>query len=240
MQRHFATLSERKTRIDRLRAVGALAAGLSHEFATPLNTAQLKLERLARTRDMRDDADLVTATEALNRCRGVLRHMAGSQLRPEGVVLEPVDVVDLVRQVSSGVAQDRPDAAIDFRFRVEGRANRYALLPDIAFSQALLNLIDNALESEDPENHVEIAVENRHGRIDVSVIDHGKGWPDVVLTHLGEPFITTKHDGVGLGLYYVHTLVEAVGAELHLENRDEGGAIARISLPALPTGRSEA
>ncbi|MCP4040217.1 MAG: HAMP domain-containing histidine kinase, partial [bacterium] len=84
LQAHFAFLSERKTRIDRLRAVGALAAGLSHEFATPLNTAKIKLARLARTRDLQEDTDWETASEALERCEEILRRMSGSQLEPEG------------------------------------------------------------------------------------------------------------------------------------------------------------
>ena len=78
----FAEAQERKTRIDRLRAVGALAAGLSHEFATPLNTAQLRLARVGRTHDLAEDDDLRTAIEELERCGDILRHMAGSQLSP--------------------------------------------------------------------------------------------------------------------------------------------------------------
>ena len=89
MQGTMTSMRERKTRIDRLRAVGALAAGLSHEFATPLNTAQLKLKRLGRKNDLEDDPDLLTAAEALDRCGVVLRHMAGSQLRPEGCRSKP-------------------------------------------------------------------------------------------------------------------------------------------------------
>jgi C4-dicarboxylate-specific signal transduction histidine kinase len=54
----------------------------------------------------------------------------------------------------------------------------------------------------------------------------------VVRTHFGQPFVTTKADGVGLGLYYVHTLAEALGAELRIEDRSEGGAAATLSLPA--------
>jgi C4-dicarboxylate-specific signal transduction histidine kinase len=65
-------------------------------------------------------------------------------------------------------------------------------------------------------------------------MDRGPGWPEVVRKHFGEPFITTKPDGVGLGLYYVHNLTEAVGAQFTLEDRENGGAEARISVPALP------
>jgi signal transduction histidine kinase len=63
------------------------------------------------------------------------------------------------------------------------------------------------------------------------VADRGPGWPEIVRNHLGEPFVTTKPGGVGLGLYYVHSLSEAIGANLLLEDRPDGGAIARVSLP---------
>jgi len=86
---------EERGRIDRLRAVGALAAGLSHEFATPLNTAMLKLERLGRKIDVDAESTLAEAREALARCGDILRQMAGSQLRPDGLRLEVADVADL-------------------------------------------------------------------------------------------------------------------------------------------------
>ena len=108
MQSHFLTLRERKTRIDRLRAVGALAAGLSHEFATPLNTAQLKLRRLAREHGLENSSDVATASEALDRCGEVLRHMAGSQLQPEGLSLEESDIDNLVEQPVSSIMNDFP------------------------------------------------------------------------------------------------------------------------------------
>lgn len=232
MQTHFAFLSERKTRIDRLRAVGALAAGLSHEFATPLNTAMLRLQRLARKEGLQDHPDLTTAAEALDRCEEVLRHMSGAQLRPERLNLDPVNVGELVERVCSSVAKVHEGATI--HTKIDRRGPQRALLPAVAFSQALLNLIDNALQAGKGEP-VEVIVRNQTGRIDVVVLDRGDGWPDVVRSHLGEPFVTTKPDGVGLGLYYVHSLSEAVGAEFFLEDRAEGGAAARISLPAVPS-----
>jgi len=238
LQNHFAFLQQRKTRIDRLRAVGALAAGLSHEFATPLNTAQLKLKRLARTRDLHDDEDLGTATEALRRCVEVLRHMAGSQLHPERLSLEAVEVDQLVERVCSSLARVEEDVPI--RYHVEGRGPRRALLPAVAFSQAVLNLIDNAIESGGDAKPIDVVVAHRMTHIEVRVLDRGKGWPEVVRRHLGEPFVTTKPNGVGLGLYFVHSLTEAMGAEFVLEDREQGGAVARISLPAIPSGTAPA
>jgi two-component system sensor histidine kinase RegB len=238
MQTHFAFLQQRKIGIDRLRAVGALAAGLSHELATPLNTAQLKLARLGRTRELADDADLKTAAEALEHCRDVLRHMAGAPLQPDRLDLEVVDVDEIVSQVCSSIALEHEEIGI--YIHTHGRAPRRALIPAVAFSQALLNLIDNAIEASNGEQPVEVIIDNPDGHTEVAVLDRGKGWPDVVRSHIGEPFVTTKPDGVGLGLYFVHSLAEAVGAELRLEDRSDGGAVARLRFPPVSRGTTEA
>jgi two-component system sensor histidine kinase RegB len=229
----FAEAQERKTRIDRLRAVGALAAGLSHEFATPLNTAQLRLDRLARTHGLEADKDLRTASEELERCGDILRHMAGSQLDPERLSLEIVDLDALVRQVCESVGTVHEGATI--RFLGDGRGPKSVLVPTVAFSQALINLVDNSIESGGSQSEVEIVVQRNGMRAELCVQDRGSGWPDVVRQHLGEPFVTTKPEGIGLGLYYVHSLAEAIGAELTLDDREFGGAVAKISLPLVPT-----
>lgn len=225
----FVDAQARKTRIDRLRAVGALAAGLSHEFATPLNTAQLRLKRLARQHALESDPDLATAREELDRCGAILRHMAGSQLQPDRLALEVVDLDAIARQVYQSVASVHEGATI--RFLSDGRGPKRVLVPPVAFSQALINLVDNAIESGGPEGEVEIVVQRTGARAELAVQDRGSGWPEVVRRHLGEPFVTTKPQGVGLGLYYVHSLSEAIGAELSLADREFGGAVARISLP---------
>lgn len=233
----FAEAQARKTRIDRLRAVGALAAGLSHEFATPLNTAQLRLARVARNQGLENDEDLSTAIEELDRCGDILRHMAGSQLKPDRLALEIVDLDALVKQVHRSVSTVHEDATI--RFLGDGRGPKHVLVPTVAFSQALINLVDNAIESGDATNEVEIVVQRTGSRAILSVQDRGSGWPEVVRRHLGEPFVTTKSEGVGLGLYYVHSLAEAIGAELTLDDREFGGAVARISIPLAASAQNE-
>ena len=120
------------------------------------------------------------------------------------------------------------------RFLTDDRGAKRVLVPPVAFSQALINLVDNAVESGGRESEFEIVVQRTGMRAELAVQDRGSGWPEVVRRHLGEPFVTTKPEGVGLGLYYVHSLAEAIGAELTLADREFGGAVARISLPIVP------
>ncbi len=228
LQAHVHARRQEQGRIDRLRAVGALAAGLSHEFATPLNTAMLKLERLARKLDLAADPALQEATEALARCEDVLRQMAGSQLRPDSLRLEAEDVGDLVEKVCAGLRAEDP--AVPLRFHRE-RAPALVLVPPVAFTQAVLNLVDNALEESSAEAPVDVEVRSTPERVSVEVRDRGPGWPDVVRAHLGEPFVTTRQGGVGLGLYFAYTLAETIGGTLELDTADGGGAIARLVLP---------
>ena len=228
MTTHFTLLQDRQTGIDRLRAVGALAAGLSHELATPLNTAQMKLARLGRSPELANDIDLRTAAEALDHCGDVLRHMAGAPLQPDRLHLEIVDVDEIVSQVCAGIQLEHTH--VEIHVSTHGLAPRCALVPAVAFSQALLNLIENAIEAGDSKS-IEVTIDNPDGHTEVSVLDRGRGWPEVVRSHVGEPFVTTKPDGVGLGLYFVHSLAAAVGGELLLQDRSEGGAVARIRFP---------
>ena len=160
--------------------------------------------------------------------------MAGSQLQPDRLSLEVVDLDALVRQVCASVSGVHEEATI--RVLGDGRGPKRVLLPTVAFSQALINLVDNSIESGGPDGEIEIVVQRTGSRAELSVQDRGSGWPDVVRRHLGEPFVTTKPEGVGLGLYYVHSLAQAIGADLTLADREFGGAVARISLPLVPAG----
>jgi two-component system sensor histidine kinase RegB len=106
-------------------------------------------------------------------------------------------------------------------------------VPAVAFTQAVLNLVENALEESSAEAPAEIEVRSTPESVTVDVRDHGPGWPEIVRAHLGEPFVTTRQGGVGLGLYFAYTLAETVGGSLQLDDAEDGGAIARLVLPVV-------
>ncbi len=235
-RRLLDNLRQEQERMDRLRAAGALAAGVAHEFATPLNTIRLRLERSLR-RGAGDPSDLEVALEAARRCGELLERMAGRRLDPAALRFETVDLVELSGQVCRSWARDER--------RVELRNEAGALpvrLPRMPFAQALLNLLDNAWEAmveagRSERGRVEVRLARVGDEAEVAVLDRGPGWPEVVRKHLGEPFLTTRPDGTGLGLYNAHGLARALGGRLHLLDRPGGGAVAALRLPlAEPAG----
>jgi signal transduction histidine kinase len=70
-------------------------------------------------------------------------------------------------------------------------------------------------------------------QVEVSVSDSGTGIPKDKLNQIFETFYTTKKDGTGLGLAIARTIVETYGGKIWAENRNQGGAVFRFTLPLL-------
>src|SRR5262249_23512539 len=127
---------------------------------------------------------------------------------------------------------------------VEGRARRQRVVleldvPDGPVSvsldpeqiqQVLVNLLLNALDAQPHGGSIQIVVNTNAHVATVRVRDAGPGMPPVVQSHLFEPFVTSKPDGVGLGLSICKRLVEAHGGNIYAENA-RGGAVITFTLP---------
>ena len=74
---------------------------------------------------------------------------------------------------------------------------------------------------DEPRNVVEIAVQ-----------DDGPGVPDAVMEKMGEPFISTREDSMGLGIYLANATLQKAGGSIEMFNRKSGGAQTVIHLPA--------
>ncbi|MCY1538355.1 Sensor protein RstB [compost metagenome] len=106
-----------------------------------------------------------------------------------------------------------------------------------ALRRILMNLIDNALKFG---TDVTLRVQIGDGRLVVSVLDNGPGIPSDELDAVLKPFYRVESSrnrstgGTGLGLAIAHQLAMAMGAELTLHNRAEGGLEARLAMATAP------
>ena len=228
-------LESRKNRIDNLRALGVMTASLSHAFATPLNTLKLRLNRLARSplaTNATIESDLSSALAAADQCEAALRALFTTHSKEAPGRIEDLVLVPFVEDVCRIWHSDNPN--VEFKFTAEHSAmNVVCKVPGLVIARTLIDLLDNALQASEPPMAaitVSLKIDTGHARIKIA--DRGRGIAPEVVARLGEPFISNKATGAGLGLFSAYSLAEAFGGALTIRERDGGGTIVVLTLPA--------
>ncbi len=235
LEKHFSTLTQSRLLLekqDRLRAIGALAAGFSHEFASPLNAAQLRLDRLERELQKISVPsnileNLSKAQSSIQNCETVIRQMNSSQLDVREYQLKKINMNEFLLEIVSSWQAEYPQAHLTIRNTLE----QPLWISPINLAQVILNLLDNAFEAN-PAGNIQLDVRLENAWVVLTVEDQGPGFQELVLKRQGEPFITTKDQGTGLGLYVSEIFVQSMGGKLTLQNKKhESGAIVKMSWP---------
>lgn len=220
----------------RLALLGEMASSLAHEINQPLaaiaNYASGCQRRLAAHTDPEGVSEGVRLIAGqAERAAGIVKRIRAFVRKrvPEAQML---DASEPVRD-ALGLFQ-----AIAARRGITVAAELSSPLPmvqadRIQIEQVVLNLLQNAADSMQGQDTRSLAVTTRcaGGKIEVSVADSGPGLDPEARRHLFEPFFTTKRDGLGLGLSLSRSIIEAHGGRLWEEDRPEGGAVFRFTLP---------
>lgn len=118
------------------------------------------------------------------------------------------------------------------RFRTRGELPKSdGFFDPVQMERVLVNLLNNAYESDTPAEDVEVMVAESPGGHVIEVLDRGTGMPEAVLKQAMLPFFSTKRTGTGVGLALSREIVEAHGGQLSLANREGGGLIVSCFLP---------
>ncbi|MBC8356947.1 MAG: PAS domain-containing protein [Planctomycetes bacterium] len=230
---------EKLIHVARLSTMGEMVAGIAHELGQPLysilNFAKASHNvlneyddpRLEEARQWNDQVvqSAARAGEIIRRLRDFSRRSTPKR--------EDLDIRAVVEEAVQLLAYETRRLAIHTDHDVTGeplvvRADRVQLL------QILVNLIQNAIEAMTETTcdvrKLTIRAEPCSGRVEVSVVDRGHGLPDST-TPIFDAFVTTKEDGMGMGLAICKTLVESHDGKLDCETNEDGGATFRLILP---------
>jgi PAS domain S-box-containing protein len=226
---------ERALRLERLAAIGQMAAGLAHESRNALQRGQACLERLRWALQGQPNAlDLVARARAAQDDLVRLYEDVREYAAPIKLEHGPCDVAAVWREawaqvlaVSPGRAATLAEALETADTRVE--ADRFRL------AQVFRNLLDNALAAApDPVRVLVRGAEARLGdrpALRVAVRDSGPGLSAEQRRRLFEPFYTTKTRGTGLGMAIARRIVEAHGGQIIVADDPSPGAEIVITLP---------
>jgi two-component system sensor kinase FixL len=237
-ERRLHELQDGLLHVSRVRSMGQMAAALAHELNQPLTAtanylrASLRLlgaaqPDLKRVREAMERAveQTLRSGEIIRRLRTfVARGQATRQPESMPKLIEEAIALALVGAKERGVKvlidldPDLPDVSVD---RVQ-------------IQQVLLNLIRNAMDAMDdaPVRQLTVAASAQSGKVLVSISDTGSGVAAEIEANLFQPFVTTKPQGMGIGLSICRTIIEGHDGRLWMEANPGGGSIFRFILPA--------
>lgn len=225
----------------RFTALGEMASTLAHEINQPLTaiTNYLKGSRRLLEKNNDDTALLLrdavekAADQAL-RAGDVIRRLRDFVARGESE-RQVERLPALIEDASSLALVGAREADVRVSYELDPAAE-LVLTDRIQIEQVLLNLMRNAVEAMQgaPRRELRVITTARHdGMAEVGVIDTGPGLAPEVSSHLFQPFVTTKKQGMGVGLSICRTIVESHGGHIWAESMPGGGTAFRFTLRAV-------
>ncbi len=235
-------LREQLAHFMRVAALGELAATLTHELNQPL--AAILSNAQAARRFLADGAidaaeltaildDIVRDDKRAGAVIHNLRTMVSKQPKPR----ERCSLNELATEVAALLRSEFIDAGIEARFTLAPELPAVEAVR-VEMQQVLLNLLLNAVHAmgNTPFGQRFIDLETRvvNEGIEVCVRDRGHGIPAERLASIFDPFVSTKADGLGMGLSICRRIVESHGGRIAARNCDDGGARFTATFPLLP------
>ncbi|MCU0592018.1 MAG: ATP-binding protein [Desulfobacterales bacterium] len=224
-------LKEQLSRVERMSAMGEMAAGISHEIRNPLgiirSSAELLKKKVAKIDPSNALPDIIV--EEATRLNGIITDFINFA-RPRSPKLNPCRVDDVIEKTLTFLT-----AQIEERgYTIE--KDYQNPLPEIMgdapmLHQSFLNLFINAMQAMPDGGRIGVSLRAEGGQARIEIEDAGPGIPVDLSDKIWDPFFTTKDKGTGLGLGIVKNIVEAHGGTIRIANREPRGARVTIDLP---------
>lgn len=204
----------------RLQSLTSLATGAAHELGTPLNTIQLLLENLPS--DFHEKGAL---SDELIKCRNILSNLRSQAGSVQGEHPQAMSLKEFVETLSKTIPKN--EELISLELPVED--TKFTSLPN-TLSQALRNLIKNGIEASNLP--VKLKAFREFDKLVFEIEDQGPGISKEIKSRIGEPFISTKGAGLGMGLgiFISRITAEALRGKLDFIDKAEGGTLVRMEI----------
>lgn len=222
-------MKERLERDERLRAMGEMAARISHEIKNPLGSMELFASMLLslklRKRDRKYIEYILFGVKTIDR---IINNVL-SYTRPRNLVLKSESLLILVNDTVQFMSISLESRKISIA--VQGESDQPSVFDPDLMKLVVMNLLINAMDAIDENGSISIAVTKDSGYVVMSVRDSGIGMDEETRKHVFDPFFTTKDKGLGLGLFIVYNIVKAHGGYIELESEVNRGSTFHVHIP---------
>lgn len=230
--------------VSRLGTLAEVGAGVAHEINQPL-TAVLANAQAARRLLADSPPDIGLLRQALDQTVQQARRAADVVARLRRLLERPgeapparrVALTDSVAHVLDLLAPTL--RRLQIVPRVVETDTPHVLADPVAVEQIVHNLVQNALQALEAvpaaERQLQLTLARTPTHGVLTVVDTGSGIPPDLLPRLFEPFVTTRPEGLGLGLTLCETLASHLGGQLRADHHPPRGALFELTLPLAPT-----
>jgi signal transduction histidine kinase len=221
---------------ERLNALTLLAAGVAHEIGNPLNSLHIHLQLMQRQAQKLDGPARTELEESIDVARSEVSRLDSivtqflRAIRPSKPQFQPENVNNLVDEAVRFFAPEIQDRDIVVEQELRSDLPLLQLDRD-QMKQAFYNVIKNSFEAMKRRGILRIRTDRDDTHVLVSFTDTGGGMSPENLSHVFEPYFTTKASGSGLGLLIVRRIVREHGGELSIESNEGKGLTLTIRLP---------
>ncbi|MGR5518249.1 sensor histidine kinase [Vibrio harveyi] len=224
----------------KLAVLGQMSASISHELNNPLAAIRSFAENgklfLHKEKYERTEDNLTRISALTDRMANISQQLRSFAKKTSGNELAQTHLLPVIASAKELMKPAFKSARVTLNTKlieqdVEVQINT------IQLEQVLVNLLTNAIEAtkgqENKQVHLSIEKDIKAELVWIYVDDNGTGLGEFTFSQLCEPFLTTKQNGLGLGLSISQQILAGMNGKLSAQNREQGGARFSICLPLI-------
>lgn len=231
MAEQLNALWDRLRRQQSERMLHQLAGGMAHQLRNTMAGARMALELQTRSKTPDNQLGIEVALREIMQAEDYIRRLllVGQGRQDEPREMEVTECLETVRSTLSHVALHRK---VELLWRNKGDLQGLRVTDGPTLISAVMNLVLNAIQAGTKVD-VTSRLENA-SRLEIMVTDNGPGVPSQLAKDIFEPFVTSKPEGIGLGLPAVKRAAEQLSGEVNWDSR-EGSTVFNLNVEVIPS-----